>query len=271
MQYVQLDFKKIFSLSAFVVVCSIIYTLQQSQTSPGLPLTPYFITDSVQPIYNQVAESIGSTVKQYIHLLSIKQELSRLKVENETLKSKLQVLDEIKMENERLKALFNLKETHPKYEFIVAKVTAKDLFTDHFSLTISKGSNDGVEKLSGVISGDGVIGYVIDVQPQTSKLLLISDRLISIDSTVQRTRGRGIISGQSRNESILKFIDRPQEITAGDLIVTSDDQKMFPIGYPIGHVTSVQVSPFGVGHTATVKPVVDLRKLDEVIVLRPQK
>ncbi|MBY0383613.1 rod shape-determining protein MreC, partial [bacterium] len=138
-------------------------------------------------------------------------------------------------------------------------------------LTISKGSEDGVEKLSGVISGDGVIGYVIDVQAQTSRLLLISDRLISIDSTVQRTRGRGIISGQSRNESILKFIDRPQEIAAGDLIVTSDDQKMFPIGYPIGHVTSVQVSPFGVGHTATVKPIVDLRKLDEVIVLRPQK
>jgi rod shape-determining protein MreC len=271
MQFLRLDFKKIFSITTFLGACGIIYTLQQSQVTPRLPLTPSFITNSLQPIYNQAAESISSTVKQYMDLMSIREELLKLKVDNQALKAQLQVFDEVRAENDRLKSLFNLKDQHPKYQFIVAKVTAKDLFSDHYSLTISKGSEDGVEKLSGVISGDGVIGYVIDVQPHTSRLLLISDRLISIDATVQRTRGRGIISGQSRSESVLKFIDRPQEITTGDLIVTSDDQKIFPIGYPIGHVTSVQVSPFGVGHTASVKPTVDLRTLDEVIVLKALK
>ncbi len=271
MQFLRLDFKKIFSLSAFLGACGIIYTLQQSGPTQELPIAPYFLTSSLQPFYNQAAESIGKTVRQYVDLLSLREQLALVKADNDALKAKLQVLDEVRSENDRLKSIFHLKDKHPQYNFIVAKVTAKDLFTDHYSLTISKGSEDGIEKLSGVISGDGVIGYVMDVQAHSSRLLLISDRLISIDSTVQRTRGRGIISGQSRSESILKFIDRPQEIAPGDLIVTSDDQKIFPVGYPIGHVTSVQVSPFGVGHTATVKPVVDLRKLDEVIVLRVQR
>jgi rod shape-determining protein MreC len=271
MQFLRLDFQKIFSITAFLGACGIIYTLQQSSVAPNLPGTPFFLTNLVQPLYNSAAESIGTSARQYLDLLSIKQKISQLEVDNQSLKAQLQVLDEVRTENDRLKSIFNLKDQHPQFEFVVAKVTAKDLFTDHFSLTISKGSEDGIEKLSGVISGDGVIGYVVDVQSNTSRLLLITDRLISIDSTVQRTRGRGIISGHSRNQSVLKFIDRPQEISPGDLIVTSDDQKMFPIGYPIGSVESVQVSPFGVGHTATVKPVVDLKKLDEVIVLRPKK
>ena len=195
----------------------------------------------------------------------------QMQIENQSLKAQLQVMEEVRLENARLKDIFKLQETHPQFDFVVAKVIAKDLFTDHYSLTISKGSEDGIEKLSGVITGDGVVGYVIDVQSHSSRLLLVTDRLISIDSTVQRTRGRGIISGQSKSESLLKFIDRPQEMATGDLIVTSDDQRMFPIGYPIGTVVRVQVSPFGVGHTAIVKPTVDPKKLDEVIILKVKK
>lgn len=271
MQFLRLDFKKIFSIAAFLSVCGIIYTLQQSSEPASNSLAPHFLTATLQPYYNKGAESIGKTVRQYADLLSIKEELQTLKAENQRLQAQLQVLEEIRSENERLKNIFNLRDTHPKYDFVVAKVTAKDLFTDHYSLTISKGSEDGIEKLNGVISGEGVIGYVVDVQPRSSRLLLVSDRLISIDSTIQRTRGRGIISGHSRSESVLKFIDRPQDIAPGDLVVTSDDQAMFPIGYPVGKVVSVRVSPFGVGHTAIVHPIVDLRKLDEVIVLKVKK
>lgn len=271
MQFLRLDFKKIFSISAFLGTCGIVYTLQQSRITQDLPFGLQFATSLLQPYYSRGAESIGKTVRQYVELLSLKEQLAQVKADNQALKAQLQVFDELRSENDRLKSIFRLQDHHPHFEFIIAKVTAKDLFTDHYSLIISKGSVDGIQKLDGVISGDGVVGYVVDVQETSSRLLLISDRLISIDATVQRTRGRGIISGHSRHESILKFIDRPQEISNGDLIVTSDDQKMFPIGYPIGNVESVQVSPFGVGHTAIVKPTVDLRKLDEVIILRPKK
>ncbi len=271
MQFFRLDFQKVFSIAAFFAVCGVIYTLQQAAEPSALPIAPTFLTAALQPSYNKAADMIGTTTRQYLDLLSLKEKMLQTQIENQTLKAQLLVMEEVRSENTRLKEIFKLHEAHPQFEFVVAKVTAKDLFTDHYSLTISKGSEDGIEKLSGVITGDGVVGYVVDVQDHSARLLLVTDRLISIDSTIQRTRGRGIISGQSKSESLLKFIDRPQDMAAGDVVVTSDDQRMFPIGYPVGNIVRVQVSPFGVGHTAIVKPSVDPKKLDEVIVLKAKK
>jgi rod shape-determining protein MreC len=224
----------------------------------------------MQSWYSKLADSIGSTVQQYLQLISVKEELGLAKIENQELKSQLMVLAEVQAENERLKKLIDLKTEHTNFQFLAAKVTAKDLFSDHFSLFVNKGSADGVEKLMGVISPNGVVGYVIDVEPHSSKLLLVNDSEVSIDATIQRTRTRGVVAGYSMNESRLKYIDRPQEVVAGDIVVTSSDQKMFPVGYPIGKVESVHISPSGVNHFAPMKPSVDIKKLEEVIILKPK-
>jgi rod shape-determining protein MreC len=98
----------------------------------------------------------------------------------------------------------------------------------------------------------------------------VNDPEISIDATIQRTRTRGVVAGHSATESRLKYIDRPQEVVAGDVVVTSSDQKFFPVGYPIGEVQSIFISPSGVNHYAPIKPSVDIKKLEEVIILKPK-
>jgi len=271
MSFLKLDLKKIIYSSAFVLLCVLIYTLQQSRMTPGFPLAPNFASAQMQIWYGRLADSVGSTVQQYLQLISVKEQLGLAKIENQELKAQMQTLTEVQAENARLKKLIDLKTDHVGYEFLAAKVTAKDLFSDHFSLFVNKGSDDGVTKLLGVISPEGVVGYVIDVEPHSSRLLLINDRLTSVDATIQRTRTRGVIAGYSSGESILKYIDRPQEVVAGDMIVTSSDQKMFPAGYPIGQVKSIYISPSGVGHYAVVKPQIDLKKLEEVIILKPSR
>ena len=107
----------------------------------------------------------------------------------------------------------------------------------------------------------------IDVQADSARVLLLTDRLMSIDAVVQRTRSRGIVSGYGKSMSILKFLDRPQELSIGDIVVTSPEQKLFP-GYPIGQITSVYIHPSGVGHYAIIDPTVDARKLSEGLILR---
>lgn len=270
MSFLKLDLKKIIYTSAFAIVCITIYTLQQARTTPSFPLAPHLASHHMQIWYGKLADSIGSTVQQYLQLISVKEQLGLAKIENEALKAKMQILAEVQAENERLKKLIDLKTEHTSYEFLAAKVTAKDLFSDHFSLFINKGSEDGVEKLLGVISPNGVVGYVIDVEPHSARLLLINDRSTSVDATIQRTRTRGVIAGHTSGESQLKYIDRPSEVVQGDTVVTSSDQKMFPVGYPIGRVNSIYMSPSGVGHYAIVKPDVDIKKLEEVIILKPK-
>lgn len=270
MSFLKWDLKKIIYASSFFIVCMVIYTLQQSRITPSFPLAPHMVSHRLQGIYGRFADTIGTTVQQYMQLITIKEQLGLAKIENQELKAQMQTLNEVKIENERLKKIIDLKTEHTSYGFLTAKVTAKDLFSDSFSLFVNKGSEDGVEKLLGVISPEGVVGYVIEVEPHSSRLLLINDRLTSVDATIQRTRTRGVIAGYSSGESQLKYIDRPQEVVPGDVVVTSSDQTMFPIGYPVGAVTSIYISPSGVGHYALIKPSVNLKKLEEVIILKPK-
>lgn len=255
--------------ATFLTVCFLIYTLQRGASKPQFALSPSPLTMKIHETYRLFAQNISTTAGHYLVLLNLKKKMTELEQENNKLKAELQVLLEIKMENDRLTQLNDLRSQLPHFTNIPARVTGKDLFTDHSSLFLDKGKNHRLGNLSGVITYDGVVGYTIDVQDDSSRILLLTDRLMSIDAVVQRTRSRGIVSGFGKNLSALKFLDRPQDLSVGDVVVTSADQKMFPPGFPIGQITSIYIHPSGVGHYAIISPIVDTRKIAEALVLKP--
>jgi rod shape-determining protein MreC len=252
----------------FFMVCFLIYTLQQNAGSPNFPLSPSPFTMKIQQTYRLFAQNVSTAAENYLLLLDLKKQISSVEQENQKLKAELLILDEIKLENERLTQLNDLRSTLPNFTNTPARITGKDLFTDHASLFIDKGADHKIANLAGVITYEGVVGYTIDTQDASSRILLLTDRLMSIDAVVQRTRSRGIVSGHGKNLSALKFLDRPQDLTVGDVVVTSSEQKMFPSGFPIGQITSIYIHPSGVGHYAVLHPIVDTRKVSEVLVLK---
>lgn len=256
--------------TTYILVCFLVYTLQQQASHPSSPLSPSSVTMKIQETYSLFAQNVSSTTAHYALLLNLKNKMTILEKENQTLKAELQVLSEIKLENDRLTKLNDLKSSLPHFTNVPARITGKDIFTDHFSLFLDKGEKQGLPILSGVITYQGVVGYTIDVQKNSSRIILLTDRLMSIDALVQRTRSRGIVSGYGKNLSVLKFLDRPQDLSIGDLVVTSGDQKIFPPGFPIGQITSVYIHPSGVGHYAIINPTVDSRKIAEALVLKPK-
>lgn len=256
--------------ATFLSVCFFIYTLQQDASKPNFPLAPSPLTMKIHETYRLFAQNISTTASHYLLLLDLKKQIRQVEQENQKLKAELQVLAEIKLENDRLTQLNELRSILPNFTNIPARATGKDLFTDHASLFLDKGSAQKIPNLAGVITYEGVVGYTIDVQGDSSRILLLTDRLMSIDAIVQRTRSRGIVSGHGKNLSALKFLDRPQDLSVGDVVVTSADQKMFPPGFPIGQITSIYIHPSGVGHYAIINPVVDTRKIAEALVLKPK-
>jgi len=254
----------------FFTVCFFIYTLQQDSSKTHFALAPSPLTMKVHETYRLFAQNVSTTASHYLALLDLKNQISTLEQDNQKLKAELQVLAEIKLENERLTQLNDLRSILPAFNNIPARTTGKDLFTDHASLFLDKGTDQRVPNLAGVITYEGVVGYTIDVQKDSSRILLLTDRLMSIDAIVQRTRSRGIVSGHGKNLAALKFLDRPQDLSVGDVVVTSADQKLFPPGFPIGQITSVYIHPSGVGHYAIVNPIVDTRKIAEALILRPK-
>jgi hypothetical protein len=62
-------------------------------------------------------------------------------------------------------------------------------------------------------------------------------------------------------------LERADDVAAGDAVVTSGSKGYFPKGFPIGRVTSVRKTDFGISQEAMVEPVVSASNLEEVFVV----
>jgi rod shape-determining protein MreC len=204
----------------------------------------------------------------YLNLVGIKKDNQQLLRENQELRAQLAASSELKLENERLNQILEFK-LNTKMELLAAKVIARDLSPDHESIRINRGYRQGLRKLMGVITVEGVVGYVLSTEMDTAQILVVTDRSAAVDALVQRTRARGLISGKDAStiRLRLRYLERADDVAVSDAVVTSGLKGTFPKGFPIGKVTSVRKTDFGISQEAVVEPVVSPSNLEEVFVV----
>ena len=228
---------------------------------------PFSIAVSIiQGGYSSFTSGVRGTTSMYMKLIGIKKENLSLTKENAELRAKLGALTELKLENERLSKLLDFKRA-TSMELLAAKVIARDLSPDHTSIRINRGTRHGLKKLQGVITVEGVVGYVLKADFDSSIVLVLTDRSAAIDAIVQRTRAQGLVSGKNLSNCRLRYLERADDVAAGDMIVTSGLQGYFPKGFPIGKLTSVRKTDFGISQEAELTPVVNPANLEEVFVV----
>jgi len=220
----------------------------------------------IQEHYDFFTNRLAGTVKTYFDLIDVKESNKVLSAEIGQVKTQLLRMKEVELENKRLATLLEFKNEIGR-KTLAARVISKDVLIDNKSILIDKGADDGVERLQAVVSPEGAVGYIISVDSESSRVLLLTDRSANIDATVQRTRARGILAGVSTAKVRLKYIMRKQDVAEGDVIVTSGRQGYFPSGYIIGTVLAVEPSTAGVSFQADVLPAAAVDKLEEVLVL----
>lgn len=225
----------------------------------------WFIAAS-QGGYSSFTSGVRGTTSMYLNLVGIKKDNQQLLRENQELRAQLAASSELKLENERLNQLLEFKLT-TKMELLAAKVIARDLSPDHESIRINRGYRQGLRKLMGVITVEGVVGYVLSTELDTAQILVITDRSAAVDALVQRTRARGLISGKDASTIRLRYLERADDVAVSDAVVTSGLKGTFPKGFPIGKVTSVRKTDFGISQEAVVVPVVSPSNLEEVFVV----
>lgn len=156
----------------------------------------------------------------------------------------LQKMNYLTAENERLNAL--LKASTIVAEEVV-RVQLIGVAPDPFSkrILINKGSSEGVQVGQAVIDAFGLMGQVVEVQPQASWVLLISDPQHGTPVQINRNGIRAIAYGTRDNVHQLTLIDVPNnaDIREGDELVTSGLGQRFPPGYPVGVITSIFHDP----------------------------
>jgi rod shape-determining protein MreC len=132
---------------------------------------------------------------------------------------------------------------------------------------ISRGSRDGVKRDMGVITPEGVVGKIFAVYPDTSQVLLLTDKESGVGALLAASRSQGPVRGSGDPLLGLEYISSDVKVEQGEKILTSGQDRIFPKDLPVGTVVQVQPdrrSPF---QKISVKPAARLDGLEEVLVL----
>lgn len=174
---------------------------------------------------------------------------------------------ELRQENERLRANLGFMRNEPRLTVEAAEVIGRSF---DGALTIDRGAVHGVRESMCVLTGDGVVGIVANVEPFFSHVYTLHHSNCKVGAMVARNRVRGVVHGSGSTVSpvaSMQYIDLKDDIRPGDAIITSGGG-IFPSGYPIGVVSKVEYDSGSLLKTAIIEPAVDPYRLDEVFVLR---
>jgi rod shape-determining protein MreC len=207
-----------------------------------------------------------SIQQTYITWLNLFSENQRLKETVQELAAERQRLMEAEVTNQRLRELLELK-SQLALTSTAAAVIGTSASSWFRSLTINKGSQNGIEKGMAVISPQGIVGRIITVSPRSSKVLLTSDHYSGVDVLVQRNRARGIVSGSLSYGPIMKYVKRSDDIQVGDQLITSGLDGVYPKGIFVGNIVRVEKQPHGLFQHVEVELAVDPSRIEDVLVV----
>ncbi|MFF1353867.1 rod shape-determining protein MreC [Streptomyces sp. NPDC058297] len=135
-----------------------------------------------------------------------------------------------------------------------------------WTVTIDAGAGDGLKRDMTVLNGDGLVGRVTTVGPNTATVLLANDPDFTVGTRMERTDELGFTSGQGDRPLRVQLLNGKAKVKKGDRLVTFGSQadKPFVPGVPVGRVVRVDPAGGDLTRTVYVQPYVGFTKLDVV-------
>jgi rod shape-determining protein MreC len=197
--------------------------------------------------------------------------LRHLKTENDVLKAQLAdaqiALQEQRALAARARGLERLLELrdHTDLRMAAAEIIGAAATPDFRTVTIDKGTRDGLRPDMAVVSPLGVVGRVVVPSARSAKVQLLIDRNAAAGAIVERSRAQGIVVGGD-DRLRMDYVSEAFELAVGDVVVTSGIDGIFPKGFVIGTIDAIEKSG-GAYRRIGIKPAVDFSSLEEVLVV----
>lgn len=198
-------------------------------------------------------------------------ENEKLRVHEILLQSRLQKLLMLEKENAQLRRL--LQSTYQiSGRVTVASILAVALDPAIQQLVLDKGYKNHVYANQPVLDGFGVLGQVVGVGERTSRVLLLTDKQFAVPVEDYRNGARAIAIGTGISGK-LKLINLPDtnDIQVGDLFVTSGLGLHYPVGYPVGMVSSIMRDPNNSAKKITLLPMAHVNEVEQVLLVWPSQ
>jgi rod shape-determining protein MreC len=262
------DDRKLFAVAGAIIVAAVLALLQLDFARSGRasPLTVVITTVSAWAqlaavtISNGAREGVNAIVSapQLAHDNGdLRGQVAQLTAENRSLSETL-----ARVPAEASLARAQLAEPAG----IAANVIGFDPENALHVITIDRGAKDHVDTDDGVMTGDGVVGRVIEVDPLSAKVLLINDPTSRLTAQIQQGRWWAIAVGTLTRVK-LRFISQDAKLHVGERVVTGEGRS-FRAGVLIGRIS--QLEPMNAGaldQSAIVEPAANLAGLTRVLVV----
>jgi rod shape-determining protein MreC len=255
-----------------VTVAHVILISAQVQSKSGvrvLEAVTFGAFARVQQAMSSVVDGVQYAWGNYVDLRGVRAENEALRSRVADLEVRLQEQRALATRTEKLQALLNLRASAPA-PTLAAEVIAGNPNPGMLTVTIDRGSADGVQENMAVIAPTGVVGRVVG-QPaaHAARVQLIIDRHAAAGALSERSRAGGMVVGQDepgRPPLRMELVSNLADLKVGDIVVTSGADGIYPKGFAIGRVESVERGT-GLYLTVTVQPAVEFRSLEEVLVV----
>ena len=252
----------------FVQVFGLAVQVKRSTEQQSTRLIRVWTVGAIAPLEKGLTwfqGGIGDVWRSYIYLRGVRQENRDLKYEIERLRLEQVRLSDDADQARRLQALFGFKQKFIS-KTVAAQVIGSSGSEQSRSLFIDKGTHQGIEKGMPVITADGVVGRILNAYSSTAQVLLMNDQTSGVGALLEKSRLQGVVRGTPMGEVVLEKVMSDEQVAAGETVLTSGGDRIFPKGLPIGTITRVSPGP-GLFLNIRIHPVANLSKLEEVLVI----
>ena len=224
------------------------------------------VTSPVRYLGSTVSAPFQGLGNIITNLTTDQQTLSDLQEENQRLQARNAELEEAEQTASRLQSLLDLQDSY-SLQSTAARIISSSTDSWTSTVTIDKGSTSGLTVGMPIMASNGIIGQIIQCNPTTSVVRLVTDESSSISAMVQSSRAQGMINGSATGQVTLELIRTGQTVEVGDVVVTSGLGGVFPKGLPLGRVTSVENNPGSLYLDIVVEPFAHTENNEEVLVI----
>jgi rod shape-determining protein MreC len=249
------------------VLAQLVLLAYQVKTDNDVRLIRVWAVTAVTPLA-RVLEGIRSStfgvVRDYLVLSGaqaenrrMKEELGRLKLENQYLKSELATA-------QRAEALQAFQK-QSQSRMVAARVIGTSTGANSRVVFVDRGSSSGVMRGMAVITPDGIVGKVVASFPTAAQVQLITDPTFAAGVMSQKSRVAGTLKGLGRSDCLVDYIQVEQPVEQGEMFFTTGDDRVFPKGLPVGVATVVR--PGSTFKEIYLAPAGFQKGLDEVLIV----
>jgi rod shape-determining protein MreC len=261
--------RSLFLLAASLGIQILLLAAQVKRDS-DVPLLRVWAVEALAPFGRSatwLVDSIHTGWTNYIGVHSLGRENQQLHAELDQLKLRNAELESRAAEADRLAKLLDFRQRNSEVPMVAARVIGASPSTGSRVVFLDRGSRDGLDLDMGVITPDGVVGKLIAVYPDTSQVLLLSDKESGVGALLANSRTQAPVRGSGDPLLNMEYVAKDVTVTPGEIILTSGQDQIFPKDLPVGVVQTVRPDPHSPFQKIVVKSAARLDSLEEVLVL----